>query len=96
MCREVVGEEEACLKDVRQLKPLLSNGHQEAEHREVIQLSDEIRVWQVKMARLLWKQKEKGGVIDATADHDVMDENWVGSKNCTCSLNLYYDTSQNT
>ena len=33
--------------------------------------------WQVKMASLLRQQREKGGVIDPSAEDDVIDDSWV-------------------
>ncbi len=36
----------------------------------------ELRAWQRDMERLLWKQRQKGGVIDQS-QNDVIDETWV-------------------
>jgi hypothetical protein len=37
----------------------------------------ELKAWQDRMASLLWKQKQKGGVIDLNSEDDVIDETWV-------------------
>ena len=39
--------------------------------------SPALRRWQSKMARLLRRQRERGGVIDLTNRDTVIDETWV-------------------
>lgn len=42
-----------------------------------VSISQEIRQWQHKMARLLQKQQDKGGLINPSAKDEVIDETWV-------------------
>ena len=42
-----------------------------------VSISQEIRQWQQSMAKLLQKQRDKGGLIDPNAKDEVIDETWV-------------------
>lgn len=76
MCRDPIASGSACLEAVRRVQP----GDSEGEEPVQFVPSSELRVWQARMASLLWQQKQKGGVIDQNNRDDVIDETWV-SKN---------------
>ena len=73
MCREVIPATSPCLDVVRQVQ-LDAVQNDDIIHFTV---SSELKVWQEKMASLLWRQKQKGGVIDPNSEDDVIDETWV-------------------
>ena len=47
--------------------------------RDMFRPTPELRAWQEEMKRLLWRQRQRGGVID---HDDVIDENWVRLNTC--------------
>lgn len=69
--------EASCLEAVSQFtasQQLLVEG--EGEGSEVT-ISLETRRWQLRMAKLQQRQRERGGVIDVHAKDEVIDETWV-------------------
>ena len=45
--------------------------------------SQSLRQWQLEMARLLRRQRERGGVIDQEEINAAIDLNWVGVATCS-------------
>lgn len=76
MCRAVISPGDACLEAVESYVP---HSTSESEQNEVF-ISPKIREWQVEMARLLQRQRDRGGTIDLAAKDDTIDETWV----CVC------------
>ncbi len=48
-----------------------------------------MRRWQVEMAALLRKQRERGGVIDPNTSNDVIDETWVWQVVCLFMITVF-------
>ena len=73
MCRDRIAPGSVCLNAVAGSKAAL---HRENEAVHFMP-SPELKAWQDRMASLLWKQKQKGGVINPSGEDDVIDETWV-------------------
>lgn len=73
MCREPIPPGSACLEAVSRVQPVVLIKEDDIQFTP----SSELRAWQMRMASLLWQQKQKGGVIDPNSQDDVIDETWV-------------------
>ena len=74
MCREPIAPGSVCLDSIAGIQAAAL--HREDEKNNFTP-SPELKAWQERMASLLWKQKQKGGVIDPNSEDDVIDETWV-------------------
>ena len=76
VCRDAIAPGSVCLNAVASTQQTAAALHKQDEEMNFIP-SPELKVWQDRMASLLWKQKQKGGVIDPNSEDDVIDETWV-------------------
>ena len=74
MCRDSIAPGSVCLDAVPSTQTVALHREDEAIH---FSPSPELKAWQDRMASLLWKQKQKGGVINRNCEDDVIDETWV-------------------
>ena len=73
MCRKPIPSGSVCLDAAASVPPDALLGEENIQFTP----STELKVWQTRMASLLWQQTQKGGVIDPDRE-DVIDETWVG------------------
>ena len=72
----------------------IARSRAESLHREDEEInfkpSPELKAWQDRMASLLWKQRQKGGVVNLSNEDDVIDESWVSEVKLVSSLNFNF------
>ena len=76
VCRDAIAPGSVCLDAVASTQQTVPALHRHDEEMNFTP-SPELKAWQDRMASLLWKQKQKGGVIDPNSEDDVIDETWV-------------------
>ena len=77
MCRDPIVPGSGCLDAVAGSQSVTAAALHELDEEVNFAPSPELKAWQDRMASLLWKQKQKGGVIDPNSEDDVIDETWV-------------------
>ena len=74
MCRDPIAPGSVCLDAVADIQAAAVHREDDETH---FTPSPELKAWQDRMASLLWKQKQKGGIVDLNGEDDVIDETWV-------------------
>lgn len=77
VCRDPIPPGSVCLDTVAGSQSATVAALHELDDEVNFAPSPELKAWQDRMASLLWKQKQKGGVIDPNSEDDVIDETWV-------------------
>ena len=82
MCQcHVFLTDSSCLKDLQNSEYIRGRGEAEEKGEGFLfEPSQSLQQWQHEMAVLLQQQRERGGVIDQTGDHDVIDLTWVSQR----------------
>ena len=90
MCRDPISPGSVCLDAVastRHQTAVAADGpHSQDDDNVDFTPSPELKAWQDRMASLLRKQKQKGGVINLNSEDDVIDETWVSASGVDRSL----------
>ena len=88
VCRDPIAPGSVCLDAVASTHQAMAALHEQDKEMHFIP-SPELKAWQDRMASLLWKQKQKGGVINPNGGDDVIDETWV-SEGQSLEWNIYF------